>query len=517
MDGTITRANDNFLEVMGYRREEVVGQHQGMFVRDEDRNLPEIRELWGKLNRGEHVVGENRRMGKGGKIVWLAAIYNPILDLNGKPFKVLEYATDVTERKTVVETVAGYLAKISKGEIPSKITAQYSGAFEAMKQNLNACIDNINALVADAGMLGKAAVEGKLSTRADAGKHQGDYRKIVEGVNQTLDAVISPLTDVGKTLSGLATGDLTVGMTGNYAGDFKQLSQAVNTVAGQMHDAIQQISENTQSLVGASEHLTTVSQQMGAASEETSAQASNVNSAAQQVNENLNSVATGAEEMTSTVRSIAANASDAAKIAGEAVKTAQEANQTVEKLGESSAEIGQVIKVITSIAQQTNLLALNATIEAARAGEAGKGFAVVANEVKELAKQTAKATEDISLKITTIQQNTKEAVAAIGTIGATINRINDISTTIATAVEEQSATTNEMSRNVTQAAQGSAEISKNIQGVSEAADGTSQSAQESQKAASNLAEMATELRKLVERFKIRAERNGGKARAAAAR
>ena len=170
----------------------------------------------------------------------------------------------------------------------------------------------------------------------------------------------------------------------------------------------------------------------------------------------------------------------------------------------SSAEIGEVIKVITSIAQQTNLLALNATIEAARAGEAGKGFAVVANEVKELAKQTAKATEDISRKITAIQTDTQGAVEAIGTITGVISQVNDISGTIATAVEEQSATTNEMTRNVADAAKGSGEITHNIAGVAEAARGTSTSAQESQKAADELAAMAAQLRNLVGQFKINA-------------
>jgi methyl-accepting chemotaxis protein len=172
----------------------------------------------------------------------------------------------------------------------------------------------------------------------------------------------------------------------------------------------------------------------------------------------------------------------------------------VAKLGESSAEIGQVIKVITSIAQQTNLLALNATIEAARAGESGKGFAVVANEVKELAKETAKATEDISRKIEAIQENTKEAVGAIGTITSIITQINEISTTIATSVDQQNTTTNEMARNVTEAAAGAGEIVKNISGVADAAQSTSHGAGDTQKAAASLALMSTELRGLVGRF-----------------
>lgn len=267
-------------------------------------------------------------------------------------------------------------------------------------------------------------------------------------------------------------------------------------------DGMQAIRQTGESLASAAENLKLSSQQMSSNAEETSAQANTVASATRQVTSNLNGVATGAEEMTSTVQSISSNAAEAAKIASEAVKTANSANTTVAKLGESSAEIGQVIKVITSIAQQTNLLALNATIEAARAGEAGKGFAVVANEVKELAKQTAKATEDISQKITAIQEDTKRAVESIGSITAIINQINDISGTIATAVEEQSATTNEMSRNVQEAAKGSGEISQNIQGVATAAESTTHGAQDTLKAAQQLTEMATQLRTLVEQFKL---------------
>ena len=212
--------------------------------------------------------------------------------------------------------------------------------------------------------------------------------------------------------------------------------------------------------------------------------------------------------MGASIKEIAKNATEAAKIATGAVKVAEDTTVTVSKLGDSSTEIGQVIKVITSIAQQTNLLALNATIEAARAGEAGKGFAVVANEVKELAKETAKATEDISRKIEAIQTDTKAAVDAIASISGVIHQINDISSTIATAVEEQNATTNEMSRNVSEAAHGSGEITSNINGVAEAAQGTTHGATDTQKASQQLVETSTQLRRLVEQFKINASGNG---------
>jgi methyl-accepting chemotaxis protein len=198
-------------------------------------------------------------------------------------------------------------------------------------------------------------------------------------------------------------------------------------------------------------------------------------------------------------------------VATSAVKTAETTNATVAKLGESSAEIGQVIKVITSIAQQTNLLALNATIEAARAGEAGKGFAVVANEVKELAKETAKATEDISQKIEAIQSDTKGAVEAIGQITGIINQLNDISNTIASAVEEQTATTNEIARNVQEGAKGGAQVTENIASVAQAAKSTTQGANDTQTAAGELARLAAELQQVVGQFDYDGGESAGEA------
>jgi methyl-accepting chemotaxis protein len=251
-------------------------------------------------------------------------------------------------------------------------------------------------------------------------------------------------------------------------------------------------------LGSSSEEMAAVSSQVGAAAEETATQANVVAAAGEQVSHNVQTVATAVEEMSASVREIAHSSGEASRVAAQAVQTAAETNEQVERLGASSAEIGQVIEVITSIAEQTNLLALNATIEAARAGEAGKGFAVVAGEVKELAKQTATATEEISRRIASIQAETGQAVTSIGEISEVIGRIADMQNTIASAVEEQTATTNEISRNVNEAARGSAQIAENITSVAEAAGDTAQGASRTQAAAAELREVANGLQALVD-------------------
>ncbi len=299
-----------------------------------------------------------------------------------------------------------------------------------------------------------------------------------------------------------AAGDLTrpVAVSGDDA--IGQMGVGLGRFLSELRGSMSRIADTSRTLASAAEELAAVSVQMGANAEETSVQSKVVSDASSRVSHNTQVVAAGTEEMTASIKEIAGSAERASRVASEAVEVAQNTNTTVSKLGDSSAQIGQVIKVITGIAQQTNLLALNATIEAARAGSAGKGFAVVAHEVKELAKETARATEDISRRIESIQGDTRNAVDAIGRIDKIIHDIHQTQTTIAGAVQEQSATTQEMARNVAETARGAEDIVRNIGAVSQAAASTSTGASESQRAAAELSKLAAGLQDLVSRFRI---------------
>jgi methyl-accepting chemotaxis protein len=335
----------------------------------------------------------------------------------------------------------------------------------------------------------------KLEAEREAKEAHERERRLAEEFRAKVESILGVVNAASR-------GDLSKEIKVQGTDAVGQMGEGLAKFFANLRTNVTAISQTAQALASASRQLTAVSQQMAANAEETATQANVASAAAEEVSKNVSTVATGAEEMGVSIKEIAKNANQAAKVADSAVKVAVKTNTIVAKLGESSAEIGNVIKVITGIAQQTNLLALNATIEAARAGEAGKGFAVVANEVKELAKQTAKATGDISRKIEAIQADTKSAVDAIGQIGTIINQINDIQNTIASAVEEQTSTTGDISRNVAEAARGSNEIAQNIIGVAQAARSTTEGASNTKGSADELSRMALDLQKLVAQFKF---------------
>jgi methyl-accepting chemotaxis protein len=487
-DGTIVTANENFLTTVGYRLEEIVGRHHRMFCEPAFAASTEYAEFWRRLAAGENQKAQYKRLGKGGKEVWIEASYNPIRDAHGRVTKVVKFAIDVTQSRLRTADVDGQLAAISRAQavIEFRLDGTIVDANENFLNVLGYRIEEIR------GQHHRMFVEPSFAQSADyatfwaelnAGKfRQAEYKRIGKGGRVVwINASYNPIFDLnGKPYKVV-----------KYATDVSEQKALLATV---------NLSAN--SLAAAAEELTASGHTMSATAEETSTQANVVSAASEQVSRNVATVATGTEEMTASIREIACNAAEASRVAVHAVQVAESTNRTVSKLGDSSAEIGKVIKVITSIAQQTNLLALNATIEAARAGEAGKGFAVVANEVKELAKETAAATEDISQKIEAIQTDTTGAVMAIREISQIIDKIAEIQTTIASAVEEQTATTNEMGRNVTEAAMGSAEIAQNITGVAQAAIATSQGAADSLRASRELARMAVELQTMVGKFQF---------------
>lgn len=460
LDGTIVTANENFLNTVGYRLEELQGHHHSMLVDPAFRASDEYRHFWSDLAAGKPLAGEFRRIGKNGKDVWIQATYNPIYDAKGVVAKIIKYATDVTAAKQRASDHESQLVAINRAQAVIDFTP-------------DGTILNANQNFLDATGYRIEEIRGRHHRifLDDAAANSLEYKHFWEDLNagNVKSGEYQRVGKSGQKLSLIASYNPVFDPNGKLYKVVKFATDLTKTKAKAAADAAARFSETSTKLNEASSSLTSVAREVANGAARTAAESSRVAAAAEEMRSNVTSVAGAAEEMSATTKEIAGNASESAKTAREAKELASTANTTVQALNQGALAIGKVTKVISTIAQQTNLLALNATIEAARAGEAGKGFAVVANEVKELAKQTARATEEISGQVESIQTDTRKSVDAIGTIAQVIEQIDGFASSIATSVEEQAAAVREIARNASEVSSGVGNVVESITGVATAA------------------------------------------------
>jgi methyl-accepting chemotaxis protein len=468
MDGTIITANENFLKAMGYSLAEVQGKNHSMFVEAAYRDSADYRKFWEQLRSGEFVAARFKRLGKGGREVWIEASYNPVLGANGKPYKVVKFATDITTQKMADADLQGQVAAInrSQGVIQFDLDGKVIDANENFLKVLGYSLAEIkgkhHSMFVEPAYRDSADYR-KFWEKLRAGEYQAaQYKRIGKGGKEVwIEASYNPILDANgrpyKVVK-FAT-DLSKRKAENLAlaADFERNVKAM----------VQQVAGNADHMQNTAQSLTSV---------------------AEQTNQQSNTVAAASEELAVSVNEISRQITEANAVITTAVNGARKSEKMVADLVGAADKIGAVTQMINDIASQTNLLALNATIEAARAGEAGKGFAVVASEVKSLATQTGKATEEIEQQIKDIQESSQATATAIREIADIIVKVSEISTSISGAVEEQSAATRE--------------VSSNISGVTQAADETGRSSAAVLSVSQELAHQAAELEQRVDQFLV---------------
>lgn len=479
LDGTILDANDNFLSALGYTLAEVRGQHHSMFILPEQRGSLEYRMFWEKLARGEFEVGQYKRLGKGGREVWIQASYNPIFDMQGRPCKVVKYATDVTAQRLATADFEGQIAAINKAQavIEFKTDGTIVSANENFLRVLGYRLDEIqgrhHSMLVEEGYRNSHEYRHFWEQLARGEYDAGQYKRIGKGGREIwIQASYNPILDLnGKPFKVV-----------KYATDITDQRSIAERVK-----AISNI------VASAATEMQATAETMASAADEATRQSGAVAVAAEQASMNVQTVASAGEELSASISEIARQVNESTLISQRAVFETDKTGTSIQTLAEAAKKIGNVVTLINNIAGQTKLLALNATIEAARAGDAGKGFAVVASEVKSLSDQTAKATHEISSQVSAMQEATATSVQAIQGIADTIRKVAEIASAIASAVEEQSAATREISANVAQAASGTQQVSSSIALVSEVAGQTNQASSELLSASGEMARQAEAL------------------------
>ena len=481
LTGHILNANENFLGAVGYSLEEIKGQHHRIFCEPDYARSAAYASFWAKLNRGEFDAGEYKRLGKGGREIWIQASYNPIFDASGRPVRVIKYASDITAQKLQNAYYEGQIAAVGKSQavIEFDMTGRVIQANDNFLKTLGYSLEEIKgqhhrmfcqpeyASSSQYRLFWDKLNEGRFDS--------GEYQRLGKGGRQIwIQATYNPILDMnGKPFRVV-----------KFASDITTEKQAQIEKEAYVNEA-------TQGLVSSTDILTQKCSSLVKSAQETSRELNSCATASEQILSNVQSCVSAAEEMEASIREIAGNTSRAAAVSVQAVTLVDSTRANATNLGTSSHEIGQVIKLINSIAQQTNLLALNATIEAARAGVAGKGFAVVASEVKELARKTSTATDEIGQKIGRIQEDTQEVISGIAQIRGIIEQVNSYSASIASSVDQQAATTTEMTRAMTMASTGSQQITTSIARISQLAEQTKTDSQATEQSGHDITNRTT--------------------------